>query len=242
MRFVAACRSKPAPRLPNAAVLALILLAPVGALAEDADAPDEGPDAATSAEGGERVDLEALLEAFASMPGLEARFVQRKHIEMLSDPLVSRGRLHFAQPGHLARIVEEPRRSRVVITPDELRIEEDEETRTLDLGSRPDVKLFVESFVRLLAGDREALERIYRIEFERRGDDGEGWRLRLVPTTKALRELVTRMVILGEGLHVHELRVREASGNRTVTRFEDVDPTRRYSAEERERLFGDAAK
>jgi hypothetical protein len=183
------------------------------------------------------VTLETLLGAFQTMPGLEARFVEDKHIGLLAAPLQSQGRLYFVGPGLLARHTDAPSKSSVVIAPDAVRYADAEGSGRIDLSARPDVRLFVESFVRVLAGDRAGLEKIYVLRFTPPAGDAAGWSLELVPRGPPLKDLVTRLSIRGQGLAVTEVRVDEATGDYSVTRILEANPERRFTADERERLF-----
>ncbi|MFW6051020.1 MAG: outer membrane lipoprotein carrier protein LolA [Myxococcota bacterium] len=218
-------RSSPAfrpERGPWAACLAAVLAV---AAAVPAAAQDDG------------VDLDALLSAFARMPGLEAAFVEEKHMALLAKPLVSRGRLYFTSPGLLLRRVRSPRPSEVVVTPRAVRFRDGDGEQTIDLRSRSEVRPLVETMVWLLEGDREALESAYRMAFRERG---EGWTLALTPRSAPLSKLVARIRVRGEGYAVREIRVEETSGDATVTRITDVNPRRTFTDREKRKLFGTA--
>lgn len=206
-----------------AAAFALLALAMAAAGAEPAAPPD----------------ARALFAAFSGVEAFEARFEETKEMALLAAPLVSRGRLYFTRPGLLARHVEEPSPSRVLITPDLLTFSDASGERRMDLHARPDVKLFVESFVRVLMGDEATLARVYRIGYER---DGASWRLVLEPKGEELAHIVQRMVLSGQGLAVEEIRVEDAAGDVTVTQLSEVDTERRFDPEERAELFSESAR
>jgi outer membrane lipoprotein-sorting protein len=178
-----------------------------------------------------------LLDAFAHMPGLEARFIEEKHLALLAEPLESRGRLFFAKPGMLLRRVEAPRRSEVVITQTELRMTDDDGEQSIDLRSRPDVRPFVESLTWLLAGNRKALAEVYAVAFEPARADSP-WRVTLTPKGGPIARLTQSTRMLGSGLAVSQIEVHETSGDQTVTRIVEANPARRFSADEMKQLFG----
>jgi outer membrane lipoprotein-sorting protein len=186
------------------------------------------------------VDATQLLRAFSQMPGLEARFVEEKHISMLALPLESAGVLYFARPGLLLRRVEKPRSSEVLITPTRLQLVDAEGKKTIDLGTRPDLRPFVQSLVWILTGDEKALSRTYQITFVP-SREGSPWTLTLVPRTEPLSHMIAHIRILGQGARVSEVEVQEKSGDRTVTRIVDANPARTFSKTERHKLFGDGA-
>jgi hypothetical protein len=182
-------------------------------------------------------DARTLLRALASVDGLQARFVEKKKLALLRAPLRSEGRIYFMRPGHLARFVESPTASVVRIGPDALHVEDQSGTQQFDLRGRPDIKTFVESFVHVVAGNHEALASTYSIEFApAEGEDP--WLLTLTPKRKPLSELIERLEIRGHGYEVRTVRVLEGRGDTTEIALEAVDPQRRFSAEERRRLFG----
>jgi hypothetical protein len=182
--------------------------------------------------------LSSLLSRFAAMPGLEARFREEKHIELLAAPLVSEGSLLFAPPGMLLRHTQSPAASTVLIRDGELRFTDGRRSGQVDLDANPTVRHFVESFVLLLAGDEAALRRLYDVTMTQ--DDpnvAESWELLLVPRPQAMRRVLRDVRLRGVGVTLREMRVREVSGDETVTTFTNVNPARRYTESERTRLF-----
>ncbi len=180
-----------------------------------------------------------LFRAFARMEGLEARFEEEKHLALLALPLKSRGRIYFLRPGYLARIVEAPEPATLTITPNELKVDGKDGVERIDLRQNDDVRRFVTSLVRVFAGDEEALSKSYQVAFEPRVDGAAtaGWTLTLTPKAKPLTDLVKELRLTGSGFAVGTIEVREPSGDRTVTCIVEADE-RRFSDEEKERLFG----
>jgi outer membrane lipoprotein-sorting protein len=181
--------------------------------------------------------FDVLLDAFAHMPGLEATFVEQKHLALLAQPLESSGRLFFARPGMLLRRVEAPRRSEVVITASELRMKDADGEQSIDLRSRSDIRPFVESLTWLFAGNRKALMDVYAVAFEPARAEAP-WRVTLTPKTGPIAHLIRYVRMLGRGLAVSQIEVRETSGDETVTRIASANPARRFSALEMQQLFG----
>jgi hypothetical protein len=56
-----------------------------------------------------------------------------------------------------------------------------------------------------------------------------------------MTEVIERIVLEGRGAVIARLVVREKDGDETVTLFSSVDVERRYTAEEKARVFGVAA-
>jgi outer membrane lipoprotein-sorting protein len=185
-------------------------------------------------------DFGQLMAAFERMPGLEARFVEEKHIGLLARPLESRGQLFFTRPGLFLRRVERPSPSEVVINDKELILRDGAGEQRIDLGARAEIRPFVESMTWLLAGNQQALRSVYQIEFVPavQGDSAATWSLVLTPKQDPIARLVASIRVLGRGLSVSEIQVHERGGDESVTRILDANPKRHFTRAELARLFG----
>ncbi len=210
-----------------ASLLALALLSPVASTTASAAPP---------ADRGEKLTVDALLRSFAAMPGLYAKFREEKHMALLAAPLVNEGTLHYAK-GKMARHTSKPMRSSLVILGTRLEFGDESGRERLDLAGNPVVQLFVDSFVKILAGDQAALERIYRIRFDTLDATARTWRLVLEPKLDPMDKVIDRLELEGADLVVKKMVVVEIGGDETVTTFFDVDVNHRYGAAEAEKVF-----
>jgi hypothetical protein len=204
----------------------------IGVLALCALAPARGLPAS-------RAELERLMQGMASSPGVVARFTETKHLALLAEPLESRGTLYFIPPDRLVREVTRPGASRLVIDGGRLAIQDEAGGQEVDLAGNPIAREVIENFVALFAGDLAALERRYQVDFE---VATPRWKLRLVPRAAAMRRLIARVEIRGDGSGMRELAMFEQDGDRTETRLLEVDPRHRFTSEELRRLFGAPAR
>jgi len=185
-----------------------------------------------------RFDLEALFAEFAAMPGLEARFREEKRIALLREPLVSHGVLYFAPPDRLLRHVREPVESTLLLRGRELSIGSSRGIRTIDLAANPVLRMFVDPFRLLLAGDIEALRKSYRVQLEASGNPpARRWEIRLEPLHSPVQDAIAWIRLSGQGRELFELEVREVSGDVTITRFSAVDTERHFSDRDFAELF-----
>jgi len=191
--------------------------------------------AKTAAPAAAEVSLDELLGRFRRAPGLFARFTEEKHLAMLDSPIVTRGTIHFVPPRRLARRAQSPIASTLIIDGDKLQMGDSSGKQELDLGTNPVARMFVDSFVKLLAGDKAGLERIFKIQLSPRPKDG--WQMVLVPRLPPMDKLIKDLTVRGEGLMVRELDVRESNGDWTQTTFTEVDVNRRYTPAELGQIF-----
>lgn len=239
---------RPSIHLPHATVLLLAIVGPIAG--QTPPAAPAAPGQASAQDPRQRarpVDAAALFRMFAATTGLEARFEEDKHLALLALPLQSKGKLYFwrpdrTQPGYLARIVESPEPSTVLITPTELRLQNRDGTEVIDLKRSDKVRNFISSLVRVFAGDEAALAKSYTIHFAHAEKDAAGWTLTLVPRDKPLNQMLASLTLTGQGEAVVLIQVAEPNGDRTVTRIVAADPARKFDAAEQKRLFGIDAK
>jgi outer membrane lipoprotein-sorting protein len=181
-----------------------------------------------------------LLKRFASIPGLFTKYREEKFISLLVKPLVSEGEIFFYPPNNLARYVQSPEKSVVIIRGDKLKMTDSSGSHELDLSEQPVLRLVIDTFIRVLSGDIDALSRVYRIRFS--GQATGAWQVYLEPIVPTLSRYLRQVFLEGNELIVSRMEITETNGDRTVTRFFDVDVSRRYSNSERERLFGNNLK
>lgn len=182
------------------------------------------------------VDLPALLARFRTVRGLAARFREEKRIALLEEPLVSEGMLYFAPPARIARVVERPTASSMVLDGDELRMSDARGTQRIDLQRVPIARAFVDAFRAVLAGDGPALDRSFRTRLRRESDGS--WTLGLSPRVRAVAHAIRWIELSGRDVRIAHLRVIEVSGDESRTAFSDVDAARTYGPAEAQRIFG----
>ncbi len=153
---------------------------------------------------------------------------------LLVAPLVSEGSLHFSR-GMLARHTTQPMRSSLVVRKGTMVFGDETGADTVDLIANPVIRLFVDSFVKLFAGDRTALESLYKVRFAVQG--AQGWALVLTPKVSPMKGVIKRVELRGERLKMTSLHVVEVGGDRSTTTFTNVDVAHHYSAIEADRIF-----
>lgn len=195
------------------------------------------PEEAAARPAAPAITLDDLLGRFARMSGLQAKFREEKRMALLAAPLVNEGVIYFI-PGagkpKLARHTTAPAPSVVLIDGSALKLADGAGREEIALDRNPPVRLFVDSFVKIFAGDREALAAMYAMEL---AAEGERWTLRLKPKVAPIDKLIDRIEITGEGLVIAAMRVFEIGGDETLTSFSAVDPQRRFTPEELAALF-----
>jgi hypothetical protein len=157
--------------------------------------------------------LDQLMGRLAHERSGQATFVERKHLAILDEPVVSSGELRFRAPDRLEKLTLEPRRESLVLEGDTLTVTRGERRHVLRLADYPQVAAFIDSIRATLAGDRAALERTYALHLS---GNAERWRLSLLPRDPKMAEVVLRIDIRGSHAMVAEIEILQADGDRSV--------------------------
>lgn len=159
-------------------------------------------------------DIEQLMRTLAQVKHAQGRFVERKHLAILDQPLEFSGTLVYTAPGRLVKTTLRPRPEIMTVDADRLVIENPsrKQRRSLSMQEYPVVWAFVESIRSTLAGDLPTLNRFYRVTLE---GSASQWRLQLLPREAAMQAVLREIRIGGAGNRVRTVEIFETVGNRS---------------------------
>ncbi|HEY7744436.1 MAG TPA: LolA-related protein [Burkholderiales bacterium] len=159
--------------------------------------------------------VEQLMRSLGEVKFSEARFVERKHMAILSAPLESSGTLVYRAPDRLEKHTRAPRQESLVLERDRLTIEtpERKQRRTITLQDYPVIWAFVESIRSTLAGDLATLTSFYEVRLE---GGAQRWRLLLRPRDPQMEEFVSEIRLSGGGNRINAIETIETNGDRSV--------------------------
>jgi outer membrane lipoprotein-sorting protein len=161
-----------------------------------------------------RWDLSQLMQALQQVKAAKNRFVERKYLAILNEPLVSSGTLSYVAPDRIEKNTEQPKRESLRVEQGTLTMENDQgQRRSLVLQDYPEIWAFVESIRGTLAGDLTGLTRFYDVSLD---GTPEAWQLFLQPKDAKVREMVSSIRIVGKGNMLRSVETRETDGDRTV--------------------------
>ena len=171
-------------------------------LAASAGAQDSAQDGAQG-DGGGAPDLDRLTGCLAKDGRVEVAFREERLITSVDEMLESRGRLVYAPPARLEKIVEQPREERAVVEGDRMSVfdADGNEKATFDLGERPGLKASFDAVRALLKGDAAALREGFEVTLSPGGgaDAAGAWAMRLAPRGADAGYTLSRIEIDGEG-------------------------------------------
>lgn len=158
-------------------------------------------------------DIQQLMDSLAQNKSGRATFVETKRIAILDKPIESSGELLFTAPDRLEKRTLKPKPESMVIAGGELSIDRNGRTYRVQLQTQPQLAAFIESIRGTLAGDRQALERSYRLSLE---GSPANWVLQLVPLDEKMQSVIKRIRISGAADQVKAVEIIQADGDSSV--------------------------
>jgi len=158
-------------------------------------------------------DLDRVMGALAQRKQGHVSFTEKKFIALLDKPVESSGELLYVAPDRLEKKTLKPRPEDLVLAGGVVSAQRGKRHYVLDLKQYPQVLPFIESIRATLAGDRAALERVFKVDF---AGQFERWTLDLTPLDTKLVKTVKEIHIEGEKDFIHTVEVREADGDRSL--------------------------
>lgn len=157
--------------------------------------------------------LDEILSQLSLRKHGHVEFIEQKFISALSRPIESSGELRFDAPDRLEERTLKPRAATVVLDHGTLTVDRGTTHRVMDLHAFPQVEPLVESIRATLAGDRAALEHLFKIEFT---GGMARWTLTLVPLDSKVKQLVAQVKIDGVRDQLIKVEIRQTDGDRSL--------------------------
>jgi hypothetical protein len=168
-------------------------------------------------------DVDELMRQLATVEHSQGRFVERKYLKVLKQPLELTGTLSYTRPGQIEKRTLKPKPETLTVVGDTLTLDNParKQHRVLKLQDYPVLWGFVESIRATLGGDLKALQRFYRVELE---GDANRWRLFLAPNDSKMGEVISLIRIEGSQARVDTIEMQEARGDRSVMKIYEESP------------------
>ena len=161
--------------------------------------------------------LEQVLAPLTQSPAVRAPFVEKRHLALLSEPVVVRGELAFQPPDRLEKLVTSPEPEKLVLDGDEMAIESARlGSRRMNIRLYPAVNALMTGLRATLSGNAAKLREVFFVSVDGTGED---WSLTLRPRSQAVLEVVEFVRISGSRNLVNRTEIVDRNGDRTVTRL-----------------------
>jgi len=162
-----------------------------------------------------------LMAGLAKHPQGAATFTEKKFISILDQPVESSGELLFIAPARLEKRTLKPKPETLVLDGDILTFERGQRKHVLQLKDYPEVAGMIESIRATLAGDLQALERVYQLALDGSYDR---WTLVLTPLDPKVGAVIARVRMEGVKDTVRSVEILQADGDSSLMTIEKRAP------------------
>ncbi|KVE23447.1 acyltransferase [Burkholderia vietnamiensis] len=190
-----------------------LVIAAAAACALPAQAADAGP----------AWTLDRLMATLAQHKSGRATFTETKTLSIAAEPLESSGELVFVAPDHLEKHTLRPKPEHLVVDGDMLTVERNDRKYMLALARYPELGAFIDSIRATLAGNRYALEQLYKVVVDGHGDD---WTLTLTPLDARMLKVVSSITLDGTRDVLRSVAIRQADGDHSTMRLQPAPANR----------------
>ena len=159
------------------------------------------------------LDLTRLMQLLAAAPTAEVSFIEKKYSSLLSEPVISSGKLRYQRPDIVEKNIELPRKEQYRFVGDDLLLVRNGAEKRIRLSSQPLLLAFAASLRGVLGGDLALLRTHYQLSLT---GNQLSWRLDLTPDDEGIGRYVQRIVVTGHDGQIEQIEVREVSGDRSV--------------------------
>jgi outer membrane lipoprotein carrier protein len=165
--------------------------------------------------------LREIEEANRDLRAIAARVVQTKHLSLLTEPLLSQGRLVFSRPDRLLWVVETPRELRIAIEGERIEVADVPAEARDALAAVPQNEL-LRRLGAIFAGELGALTDGFELTTE---DGADVIRVSLVPREARLRESIDTIELhyVRPKLTIRTIRLRNRLGDLLEIQLDDLE-------------------
>lgn len=162
--------------------------------------------------------LDALMQALAQVKSGHASFVESKRIALLDAPVESSGELFYSAPDRLEKRTLKPKPEAMLLQGNTLTVERSDskgrsKKHVLQLQSYPEIAAFIDSIRGTMAGDRQALERNFKLSLQ--GSE-QTWTLTLEPVNDKMKQVVKTLDMGGVGSELRTIAIRQTDGDSSL--------------------------
>ena len=151
----------------------------------------------------------------------EARFTEERTVTGFDSPLRASGTLAFTAPDRFVRQTLEPRRERMELDGNQVRLERGGRVRQLTLDAVPELAALLEGLRGTLVGDAAALRKHFGVRLA--GEAGL-WTLTLSPLDAGVAAQVRLLRLVGTGADLRTVELQMAGNERSLMVIEPAAP------------------
>lgn len=176
----------------------------------------------------EREIIDMVGKASAEMKSLECDFVQTKHLKILNDKMVSKGKMYYMQPGRLRWEYTSPYTYTFILNDSQVLLKNSTRSDVIDVNQNRIFKEIARLMMNSILGNCLTDEKSFQTDIETKGQE---WIATLVPLKKDMKQMWTKLVLHYDSVKksVVMVEMHEKTGDYTEIRLDNIKINRQIA-------------
>lgn len=165
--------------------------------------------------------IDMVGKASAEMKSLECDFVQTKHLKILNDKMVSKGKMYYMQPGRLRWEYTSPYTYTFILNDSQVLLKNSTRSDVIDVNQNRIFKEIARLMMNSILGNCLTDEKSFQTDIETKGHE---WIATLVPLKKDMKQMWTKLVLHFDSVKksVVMVEMHEKTGDYTEIRLDNI--------------------
>lgn len=162
-----------------------------------------------------------ISQAASAMKTMQCDFVQTKHLKMLNDDMISKGKMYYQQSNHLRWEYTSPYTYTFILSNDKVLLKNKQRNDVIDVNQNKLFKEIARLMMNSVVGNSLSDEKSFKSTISNIGGE---WVATLLPQRKDMKQMFQKMVLHFNQKQavVTQVELIEKSGDRTVIELKNI--------------------
>ncbi len=169
----------------------------------------------------ERRVKEKISQTAAGLKTMQCDFVQTKHLKMLNDNMISRGKMYYSQADKLRWEYQTPYSYIFILNKDKVTLKNDKRTDVIDVNQNKVFKEIARIMMSSVVGSCLSDDRNFKTKIS---DSGLEWTATMTPVRKEIRQMYQTIILHFSKQHsyVTKVELMEKNGDKTIIELKNI--------------------
>lgn len=164
---------------------------------------------------------EKISQAAAGLKTMQCDFLQTKHVKMLNDKMISRGKMYYSQADKLRWEYQTPYSYIFILNKDRVTLKNDKRTDVIDVNQNKVFKEIARIMMSSVVGSCLSDDRSFKTLIR---DSGLEWTATMTPVRKEIRQMYQSITLHFSKQHsyVTKVELMEKNGDKTIIELKNI--------------------
>lgn len=157
----------------------------------------------------------------ASLKTMQCEFVQTKHLKMLNDKMISKGKMYYSQADKLRWEYQTPYSYIFILNKDKVTLKNDRRTDVIDVNQNKAFKEIARIMMSSVVGSCLSDDKSFKSVIS---DNSTEWVATMTPMRKEIRQMYQTVILhfSKQHLYVTKVELNERSGDKTIIELKNI--------------------